>query len=166
MELKFRNLKANEIEVKPQIVKENGFSLLLYKNARVDMDILDETVGALNWQRKHSRENANCIVYIYDKDKKIWVEKEDTGTESFTEKEKGLASDSFKRACFNWGIGRELYTAPFIWIFETKYIGKNKDGKLGLKDKFYIDSISVENKIIETLIIVDSKGNAIFKYSR
>lgn len=166
MKLKFRNLKANEIEVKPQIVKENGFSLLLYKNARVDMDILDETVGALNWQRKHSRENANCIVSIYDEDKKIWVEKEDTGTESFTEKEKGLASDSFKRACFNWGIGRELYTAPFIWIFETKYIGKNKDGKLGLKDKFYIDSISIENKIIKTLIIVDSKGNAIFKYSR
>ena len=121
MELKFRNLKANEIEVKPQIVKENGFSLLLYKNARVDMDILDETVGPLNWQRKHSRENANCIVSIYDEDKKIWVEKEDTGTESFAEKEKGLASDSFKRACFNWGIGRELYTAPFIWIFETKW---------------------------------------------
>lgn len=165
MELKFRNLKANEIEVKPQIVKENGFSLLLYKNARVDMDILDETVGPFNWQRKHSRENANCIVSIYDEDKKIWVEKEDTGTESFAEKEKGLASDSFKRACFNWGIGRELYTAPFIWIFETKYIGKNKEGKLGLKDKFYVNSISIENKIIKSLIITDSKGNAIFKYN-
>ena len=95
----------------------------------------------------------------------IWVEKEDTGTESFAEKEKGLASDSFKRACFNWGIGRELYTAPFIWIFETKYIGKNKEGKLGLKDKFYVNSISIENKIIKSLIITDSKGNAIFKYN-
>ena len=89
MILNFRTLKASEIDVKPQTVKENGFSLLLYKNARVDMDVLDETVGPLNWQRKHSRENANCIVSIYDEDKKIWVEKEDTGTESFTEKEKG-----------------------------------------------------------------------------
>ena len=73
MILNFRTLKASEIDVKSQTVKENGFSLLLYKNARVDMDVLDETVGPLNWQRKHSRENANCIVSIYDEDKKIWV---------------------------------------------------------------------------------------------
>ena len=66
MILNFRTLKASEIDVKPQTVKENGFSLLLYKNARVDMDVLDETVGPMNWQRKHSRENANCIVSIYD----------------------------------------------------------------------------------------------------
>lgn len=162
MILNFRTLKASEIDVKPQTVKENGFSLLLYKNARVDMDVLDETVGPMNWQRKHSRENANCIVSIYDEDKKIWVEKEDTGTESFAEKEKGLASDSFKRACFNWGIGRELYTAPFIWIFETKYIGKNKEGKLGLKDKFSVKEITVVDKVITELEIIDSKGTVVF----
>lgn len=162
MILNFRTLKASEIDVKPQTVKENGFSLLLYKNARVDMDILDETVGAMNWQRKHSRENANCIVSIYDEDKKIWVEKEDTGTESFTEKEKGLASDSFKRACFNWGIGRELYTSPFIWISDSKYIKKNKEGKLALTDKFSVKEITVVDKVITELEIIDSKGTVVF----
>ena len=162
MILNFRTLKASEIDVKPQTVKENGFSLLLYKNARVDMDVLDETVGAMNWQRKHSRENANCIVSIYDEDKKIWVEKEDTGTESFTEKEKGLASDSFKRACFNWGIGRELYTSPFIWISDSKYIKKNKEGKLGLTDKFSVKEITVVDKVITELEIIDSKGMVVF----
>nr|DAQ44536.1 MAG TPA: Rad52/22 family double-strand break repair protein [Caudoviricetes sp.] len=162
MNLNFRNLKASEIDVKPQTVKDNGFSLLLYKNARVDMDVLDETVGPMNWQRKHSRENANCIVSIYDEDKKIWVEKEDTGTESFTEKEKGLASDSFKRACFNWGIGRELYTSPFIWISDSKYIKKNKEGKLTLTDKFSVKEITVLDKVITELEIIDSKGVVVF----
>ena len=162
MVLNFRTLKASEIDVKPQTVKENGFSLLLYKNARVDMDVLDETVGPLNWQRKHSRENANCIVSIYDEDKKIWVEKEDTGTESFTEKEKGLASDSFKRACFNWGIGIELYTSPFIWISDSKYIKKNKEGKLALTDKFSVKEITVVDKVITELEIIDSKGTVVF----
>ena len=162
MNLNFRTLKASEIDVKPQTVKDNGFSLLLYKNARVDMDVLDETVGAMNWQRKHSRENANCIVSIYDEDKKIWVEKEDTGTESFTEKEKGLASDSFKRACFNWGIGRELYTSPFIWISDSKYIKKNKEGKLTLTDKFSVKEITIVDKVITELEIIDNKGVVVF----
>ena len=116
MENMFRYLKANEIDCRVSQINEKGLALLLYKDARVDMDILDETVGAKNWQRKHTRDNANCIIEIWDEDKKEWISKEDTGTESFTEKEKGLASDSFKRAGFNWGIGRELYTAPFIYI--------------------------------------------------
>lgn len=166
MNLNFRTLKASEIDVKPQIVKENAFSLLLYKNARVDMELLDEVVGPLNWQRKHSRDNANCIVSIYDEDKKIWVEKEDTGTESFTEKEKGLASDSFKRACFNWGIGRELYSAPFIWIEDSKYITKLNNGKLALKGKFFVKSIEYENRNITHLEIIDSNNKLVFKYEK
>ena len=115
-ELKFRLLKASEIDCRIATVSQKGVSVLLYKDARVDQNILDETVGPMNWQRSHSRDNANCTVSLWDEDKKQWISKEDTGTESYTEKEKGLASDSFKRACFNWGIGRELYTAPFIWI--------------------------------------------------
>ena len=102
--MKFRALRADEVEARVSIVKENGVALLLYKDARCDMNILDETVGAFNWQRSHSRENANCTVSIWDSEKQQWISKEDTGTESFTEKEKGLASDSFKRACFNWGM--------------------------------------------------------------
>lgn len=88
MELKFRDLKADEVEARVGTQTEKGVSLLLYKDARVDMDILDETVGAMNWQRKHSRDNANCTIEIWDKDKNQWIAKEDTGTESNTEKEK------------------------------------------------------------------------------
>lgn len=157
MDYMFRDLKSNEIDVRIAQITENGLSLLLYKDARVDQDILDETVGPMNWQRKHTRDNANCIVEIWDKEKQQWISKEDTGTESFTEKEKGLASDSFKRACFNWGIGRELYTAPFIWITKDKCnITKNAQGKLTCKDKFYVEAIEITNKVITGLAIMNN----------
>lgn len=118
MERMFRLLRANEIEVRVGNVSKAGdrANLLLYKDARCDMRILDETVGPYNWQKRYTRDNANCIISIWDKDKGQWIEKEDTGTESRTEAEKGLASDSAKRAGFVWGIGRELYTAPPIWV--------------------------------------------------
>ena len=154
MENMFRDLKANEIDVRIAQITDKGLSLLLYKDARVDQDILDETVGNMNWQRKHTRDNANCIVEIWDNNKLQWIAKEDTGTESYTEKEKGLASDSFKRACFNWGIGRELYTAPFIWIPSDKCnITKNSQGKLTCKDKFVVDAIEITDKVITGLAI-------------
>ena len=151
---KFRDLRANEIECRVQSVKENGLVLLLYKDARVDMNILDETVGVMNWQRRHTRDNANCIVSLWDDEKKQWIEKEDTGTESATEAAKGICSDSFKRACFNIGIGRELYTAPFTWIPADKC--NIKDGKNGSKqcyDKFIVEKIIIENKQITALAI-------------
>ena len=159
MELKFRDLRADEIECRvAQVSREGkGFSLLLYKDSRVDMNVLDETVGAMNWQRSHTRDNANCIVSIWDEDKKVWVSKEDTGTESNTEAEKGLASDSFKRACFNWVIGRELYTAPFIWV-------KDGDPK---KDRFAVESITVENKRITALVIKNEKtGDIVYTFGK
>ena len=166
MELKFRDLKADEIDVRVATVSEKGVSLLLYKDARVDQNILDETVGALNWQRKHSRENANCEIGIWDNEKSQWVWKEDTGTESYTEKEKGLASDSFKRAGFNWGIGRELYTAPFIWIFADKAkVTQDKTGKYTTKEKFYVSSIKISNKVIVGLTLVNSQRQVVFKYT-
>lgn len=161
---KFRTLRADEIDVRISQITNKGFSVLLYKDARCDMNILDESVGALNWQRIHTRENANCIVSIWDSDKKQWVSKEDTGTESNTEKEKGLASDSFKRACFNWGIGRELYTSPFIWISDTSYIKTNeKTNKQAVYERFKVSKIEVsDKKVIENLEIVDSKNNVVF----
>lgn len=159
--LNFRSLRADEIDVRVQTVTEKGCSLLLYKDARCDMNILDETVGPLDWKREHTRDNANCIVSIWDSNKGQWVSKEDTGTESNTEKEKGLASDSFKRACFNWGIGRELYTSPFIWV--TGYVTDYK-GKMTVKEKFSVKSIEVKDGVITKLVIVDSKGNIVFKF--
>ena len=115
MDLKFRDLKADEIEARVGAVYDTGITLLLYKDARVDMAILDETVGATDWQRRHTRDNANCIVEIWDKEKQQWIAKEDTGTESNNEAEKGLASDSFKRACVNWrNRKRTLYRTIYL----------------------------------------------------
>lgn len=153
----FRDLRADEIECRVAQVKPNGISVLLYKDARCDQNILDETVGAMNWQRHHTRENANCIVSIWDEKKQMWVSKEDTGAESNTEKEKGLASDSFKRACFNWGIGRELYTAPFIWIGTEHCAPYEHNGKWKCNDSFEVQKIIIEKKRIVALALRNSK---------
>jgi len=110
-------LTIDQIDFRVQSINKGGFATILaYKDARVDMQRLDEVCGPLNWKREHCRDNRNCIVSIYDDSKQMWVSKEDTGTESNTEQQKGLASDSFKRACFNWGIGRELYDYPLIQV--------------------------------------------------
>jgi len=165
MKLEFRTLNANEIDCRVATIKKEGLTLLLYKDARVDQNILDETVGPMNWQRSHSRDNANCTVSLWDEDKKQWVAKEDTGKESFTEAEKGLASDSFKRACFNWGIGRELYSAPFIWISaENADIKQGGSGKLQCYDKFEVEQILYDdNRNIVALSIKNvSKGKRVF----
>ena len=110
-------LPISSIDFRVQSINKGGYATILaYKDARVDMERLDSVVGSLNWKREHTRDNKNCIVSIWDEDKNQWIGKEDTGTESNTEAQKGLASDSFKRACFNWGIGRELYDYPIIQI--------------------------------------------------
>lgn len=168
----FRDLRADEIDVRVSQINKNGCILLLYKDARCDMNILDETVGSMNWKREHTRDNANCIVSLWDDRKQQWISKEDTGTESRTEKEKGLASDSFKRACFNWGIGRELYTAPFIWVpaidkdnkpnVEIQDLG---NGRFGTKDRFKVEAIRIEDKTITGLSIRNTtKNKRVFVY--
>ena len=159
---KFRDLRADEIECRVQSVKANGLVLLLYKDARVDMNILDETVGSANWQREHyeCKGNLFCRVGIdlnslHEVAEPRWVWKSDCGTESNTEAQKGEASDSFKRACFNWGIGRELYTAPFTWIPVEKCNINN--GKC--YDKFIVEKIIIENKQIVALAIWNTTKN-------
>jgi len=165
----FRTLRADEIDCRIAQIKKtqdsSGLSLLLYKDARCDQNILDETVGPMNWERKHSRENANCTVSIWDKENNRWVSKEDTGTESNTEKEKGLASDSFKRACFNWGIGRELYTAPFIWINGKDCNIVDRNGKPQCYDRFTVHGIGYTDGVITGLEIKNQKtGKICFKF--
>lgn len=157
MELKFRKLNANEIDCRIGQIKEKGLTLLLYKDARCDMNVLDETVGPLNWKREHDRDNKNCIVSIWDDAKKEWVSKEDTGSESNTEAEKGLASDSFKRACVNWGIGRELYTAPFIWVNASDCKISTTGGKPRCYDKFIVEKLTYKkNGDIDGLSIINT----------
>ena len=162
----FRLLNAEEIDVRIATINEKGATLLLYKDARCDMNILDETVGTYNWKREHTRDNANCIVSLWDKEKGEWVSKEDTGTESFTEKEKGLASDSIKRACFNWGIGRELNTAPFIYIQGSKMKMFEKNGKWATYDKFFVEKIAYDEKRqITGISIKNQDGVRVFVYN-
>lgn len=164
--MKIRNLKSSEIELRVGTARKDGCSLLLYKDARCDMRILDEVFGPMNWQRSHQLIDGNlyCSVSIKDSNGE-WVSKQDVGTESFTEKEKGQASDSFKRACFNWGIGRELYTAPFIWIKLNSNEVTEKNGKPQVNVKFYVKSIDYSDSgDIKTLVIVDDKGVERFSY--
>lgn len=123
-------LLANQIDFRIQSINKGGYATILaYKDARVDISRLNEVCGPLGWKREHCRDNHNCIVSIYDCCHNQWVSKEDTGTESFTEKEKGLASDSFKRACFNWGIGIELYDFPLISVKLKDNEWENQNGK-------------------------------------
>ena len=170
--MKFRALKASEIDCRIQSIGQNktgavGTTILLYKDARVDMNILDETVGAMNWQREHSVVNGNlyCTISIWDEVKEQWISKSDVGTESNTEKEKGQASDSFKRAGFNWGIGRELYSAPFVYIQLDKSEYSERNGKLTSNAKFKVKDIAYdENRNIVRLVVVDSKGKTRYTF--
>ena len=160
-----RLLRADESECRVGRISEKGLSLLLYKDARVDMKILDEVYGPLNWQRKHEMIGGNlyCTVSIWDKEKQQWVSKMDVGTKSNTEQEKGEASDSFKRACFSHGIGRELYTAPFIWIGAEKVSIKRKNDRYTTYDEFKISSISYnENHEITGLSIINQDGRVVY----
>jgi len=150
---------AAEVECRVATCSDKGVSLLLYKDARCDMKILDETVGAENWQRKHDVVNGNlfCTVSIWDDEKKMWISKQDVGVESYTEKEKGQASDSFKRACVNWGIGRELYTAPFIWVSADKINMSQDKGRWTTREKFCVTAMEVEGGEITLLTIASAK---------
>ena len=150
----FRMLGPDEIEVRVSQISDKGCALLLYKNARCDMNILDETVGAANWQDRYypCKNTLFCSVGIKTPSGE-WIWKDNAGAESNTEKEKGEASDSFKRACFNWGIGRELYTAPFIWIPADKLKIEEKNGKKVTYDKFDVTKIAYEGHKISGLAI-------------
>jgi len=170
-------LRVDQIEFRVQSINNGGYAIILaYKDARCDMQRLDDVCGPLNWKREHSRDNQNCTVSIYDKDADRWVGKEDTGTESSAEKQKGLASDSFKRSCFNWGIGRELYDYPIISVklngdgsplqkgdYSSEWVKQGKNGKpqqtwnLKLKEWLWYSEFDENNKI-SFLAARDSNG--------
>lgn len=160
-----RLLRAEEIECRIAMVNEKGLSLLLYKDARVDQRILDETFGAFGWKRSHQCIDGNlyCTVEILDRESGEWISKQDVGTTGYTEKEKSQASDSFKRACFNWGIGRELYSAPFIWIPAARTGIQKKGDKYISNERFSVGAISFnDNREIVFLEIMDSHGQVVY----
>ncbi len=167
---KIRALRADEIECRVQTVTEKSIFLLLYKDARCDMNILDEMFSPFGWQREHFEVKGNlfCKVGIKDEQGGEWIWKSDAGAPSNQEAEKGHASDAFKRACFNWGIGRELYTAPSIRL----NVGKNEiikdDIASGKRNRpvhrlnygvaFRVANIGYTEGKITSLTIVDQKG--------
>lgn len=157
-EYKIRDLTSEEIECRIGNITAKGLTLLLYKTARTDIKILNETFGPMNWQceYKEIKNNIYCGISIFDNVKKEWITKWDCGTESdFGDKEKAEASDAFKRAGVKWGIGIELYTAPFIFIPKANCnIINNK-----CYDKFLVEKIIIENKIITALAIKNISKN-------
>lgn len=165
-------LNIDEIDFRVQSINNGKYATILaYKDARADMNRLDDVFGVFGWKREHTRDNKNCIVSVWDETNKQWVSKEDTGTESMAEKDKGLASDSFKRACFNLGIGRELYDYPIISIKlnddEVTETGKPKPKyrgsfKLNIRNWKW-ESEFKDGKII-SLSCKDTKGNVRYNW--
>lgn len=164
--MKFRTLKENEIYLRVSQINEKGLFLLLYKDARVDMDILDETVGAENWQKNYEVVKGNLYCNVGIKTEDGWVWKQDVGTESNTEQEKGEASDAFKRACVCWGIGRELYTAPKIYIPASKCNIKydDKKGKYYCYDNFEVSFIDYNERREIKALDITLKNEVIYKF--
>lgn len=163
-------LQADEIDFRIQSINKGGYATILaYKDARVDINRLNSVCGPLGWQRAHNSANANCVVSVWDDTNKQWVSKEDTGTQSNTEAAKGLASDSFKRACFNWGIGIELYDYPLVSIKLEQsewelYNGKPKQTwGLKLKEWVWTTQFNEDGKL--TFIgVYDQKGTLRFQH--
>lgn len=158
-----RLLKADEISARVQSVTDNGGAIiLLYKDARVDMALLDETFGQMNWTREHTAIGGKlfCTISIWD-ETRGWVSRQDVGVESNMDATKGEASDAFKRAGFNWGIGRELYTAPFIFINLGADEWYTDKGRAKVKSSFRLTVKEIgynDQREINRLILTDRKG--------
>lgn len=169
LEILKKPIPLNSLDFRIQSINKGKYAtILVYKDARVDMDRLDEAFTPLGWKREHSRDNHNCIVSVWCQEKKQWVSKEDTGTESNTEQAKGLASDSFKRACFNLGIGRELYSYPTISIKlkdneVQEFNGKFKQS-FGLKLSLWTWGIQWDNGKISYMLAKDNNDEKRFSF--
>lgn len=169
--MEFRTLTADEIELRVGATTQKGFSLLLYKTARTDMQLLDEVVGSMNWKREHQVIDGFlcCTISVWDDEKKQWISKQDVGTENQMEREKSTFSDAMKRAGFNFGIGRELYSAPFIWI--SGHVEEDKRAKSGFRaDQRFVGGLKVseieynEKRCITKLVIEDADCEIVYIY--
>lgn len=171
---KIRNLRADEIECKVSSINNKGIQLLLYKTARTDKAILDEVYGEDGWYNEFEEIKGNlyCSIYLWSEERKQWLKRQDCGVESdFGIKEKGEASDAFKRAGFKVGIGVELYTPIFIWVphLDNKGEENYKENYDKTKDKystftrFSVEKIdTTEDKVIKQISIVNDKGKRVF----
>jgi len=164
--MEFRALRADEMECRVGTVNQagKGLSLLLYKDSRCDMRILDETFGVTGWRDSYQSINGElfCTIEVWDAEKSQWIAKQSNGSPSNMEAEKGRASDAFKRAGFMLGIGRELYTAPFIWVPAEKCnVKQGKNGKWTCYDRFRVAKVAIEDGRIKGLRVVNAKTGAV-----
>lgn len=178
MEVEIPKLTRDDIEVRvKRVTQANGnvyATLVLYKNARIDMNILDKVFGTFGWMRRHEVLDGKlfCTVSVWSQTRQMWIHKQDVGiSENDIQSQKTEASDSFKRACVNLGIGRELYTAPniFFKLNSTEFFEKGQGGKITCKStlKFSVGHIAYDdNGRISELVIVDKKGNIRFRYKK
>lgn len=153
----FGLLSADDIECRVQTINAKGLSLLLYKNARVDAQKLDAAVGPENWQCRFYECKGTLFCSVGVKSLSEWVWKDDAGAPSNMESQKGEASDAFKRACFKHGIGRELYTAPFIWITPDGANITASGQKYACYDRFRVTEIAYDLDRICYLEIYNEK---------
>lgn len=164
---RIRLLRADEIECRVGTISEKGLSILLYKDARVDQNILDEIFGMFGWTRTHEKigDSLFCTVSVRGDDG-MWISKMDVGTESFADPVKGAASDSFKRACVNFGIGRELYSAPFIWITAEKVMIQRENNRWITKERFHVSRIEYDDEraIITGVEIQNGNNEVLYSY--
>lgn len=161
--MEFRALRADEVECRiGQVAKSGkGLSLLLYKTARTDMAVLDETVGPENWACRFYECKGTLFCSLGIRVGGEWVWKDNAGAPSNMEAEKGEASDALKRAGFAWGIGRELYTAPFVWVPADRCNIQN--GKC--YDRFDVAKLASDGGRITELVIADERGRAVFSWA-
>ena len=168
--MEFRKLTAEDVECRISQTNQYGVGLLLYKDARCDQNILDETVGAMNWRKDYQLIDGQlfCTISIWDAEKGQWISKQDVGTESNTEAEKGRASDAQKRAAFVWGIGRELYTAPDMWVkpADLKKLEKNERDKWVCKDKFIVTELEYNGDTICKVVIKNVSNDRLLTFGQ
>ena len=164
----FRDLRPNEVEARVAQCSAKGASLLLYKTARTDYALLDETVGPESWQCSYSDIKGNLFCDLSIRFDDGWVTKSNCGTESNMEAQKGEASDAMKRAGFAWGIGRELYTAPFIWVPADrlqKLSQNQRTNKWQCLDRFEVTEMIVANgEIVGLAISHEGKRDVVYRY--
>ena len=165
-EKQIRLLRADEIECRVGTITDKGLSLLLYKDARVDMNLLNETFSPMGWKKSYQSINGElfCTIEVFDENKQQWIGKQDIGTPSFSESEKGRASDAFKRSAFCWGSGIELYSAPFMWLSSDKYKATKTDKGYKVKDTFHVEHIAYnDNREISEITVVNQNGIKVFE---
>lgn len=164
-----RLIRPNEINAYVKTVKNGKGLILLYKDSRYDMSVLDEEFGTFGWETSYQEIKGTlyCTIRVWDASRAHWVEKTSNGVESDMEAQKGEASDALKRAGFLLGIGRELYTAPVIFVSLNQDEVDNYNGKERLKlgVTFNVSEIEYDEcRNISRLVIVDRNGKQRFKW--